>query len=38
MKENGERGGVGGQDDEFSGTAVQGFCCFVGAFLQLAVV
>lgn len=38
MKEDGERSGVGCQDDDFRDTTVKSFRSFVGTFLQLAVV
>lgn len=38
VKENSQRAGVGGQDDDLGDTAVEGLGGLVGALLQLAVV
>lgn len=38
MEEDGERGGVGGEDDDLGDTAVERLGRLVGALLQLAVV
>lgn len=38
VEQDGERGGVGGQDDNLGDTTVEGLGCLVGALLQLAVV
>lgn len=38
MQQDCQRRSVGGQNDDLRDTSVEGFGCFVGAFLQLAVV
>lgn len=38
MEQDGQRSGVGGEDDDLGDTAVQGLGGLVGAFLQLLVV
>jgi hypothetical protein len=38
VQNDGERGGVGSQDDELGGTAVEGLGGLVGTLLDLAVV
>lgn len=38
MKKDSQRGGIGSQDDDFRGTAVQRLGGFVGALFELAVV
>lgn len=38
MEEDRKRGGVGGEDDDFRDTSVQGLGGLVGALLQLAGV
>ena len=38
MKEDGEWGGVGGEDDDLGDTSVERLGAFVGAFLELSVV
>jgi hypothetical protein len=38
MEEDGERGGVGGEDDDLRDTTVEGLGGLVGTLLQLTVV
>lgn len=38
MEENGERSGVGSEDDDLTDTTVQGLGGFVGTFLELAIM
>ena len=38
MEEDGQRGGVGGEDDNFRDTSVEGLGGLVGTLLELAVV
>ena len=38
MEENGERGGVGSENDDLTDTTIQSLCCFVCALLELTVV
>lgn len=38
VEENGKRSGVGGEDDDFGDTTVEGLGGLVGALLQLTVV
>lgn len=38
MEEDGERGSIGGEDDDLGDTSIQGLCGLVGTLLQLAVV
>lgn len=38
MEEDGERGGVSGEDDDLGDTAVEGLGRLVGALLQLTVM
>lgn len=38
MEEDGKRSGVGGEDDDFGDTTVEGLGGLVGALLQLTVV
>jgi hypothetical protein len=38
MQDDGQGRGVGGEDDELRGSAVERLGCLVGALLQLAVV
>lgn len=38
MEQDGQRGGVGSEDDNLCGSAVQGLRGFVGALFKLAVM
>lgn len=38
MHQDGQRGGVGGQDDDLGDTSIEGLGGLVGALLQLTVV